>query len=122
VIPQPFQTPSTTLSLPADQKRAWSFVPVEEVQVGDTVVDVGLVLDIRSRPVIGCINRIDMGSYDTECWLEPDHEGDCLLQIEAVAKGRVCWTGIWRTLIGPEVEKEFKPHGVARAFQLTQRL
>jgi len=118
VIPQPFNRPSTELSLPGDQQREWRLVLAEDVQVGDTVVDVGLVLETRSRPVIGC-SYLDV-YWGWSCWLEESHKDDHMDWDVAKAVGRLCVPGTHWMLVGPEIEREYAPHLVVRAFQLKQ--
>jgi hypothetical protein len=86
------------------------------VQIGDTVVDIGVVLDCRGRPEVGC-PKVD--EWFT-CWLELGHSGDCMTLPEAKDAGRLVVPGMHWTLVGPEVEKEYPPHHVVRAFQLEE--
>lgn len=120
VIPQPFRRPSTELSPPPGHRRVWRYVPASDVCVGDIVVDIGVVLDVRGRPEVGCTGLVDFGPHGDVCWLEADHEGEHLPYEEAKAAGRLCVPGTWWLLVGPEVEREIAPNLVVRAFQLEE--
>jgi hypothetical protein len=127
VIPQPFQRQSVELSPPTGQRRVWRYIDVDEVQVGDTVPGVGVVLSRRGRPVIGCSYVRPRGEahlYKTLnaellCWLADGHGGDhCYVRSEAEVAGTLCVPGWWWTLCGPEVEIEYPPHVTLQAYQL----
>jgi hypothetical protein len=64
VIPAPFRRPVINLTLPWEAKRQWGSCPAEDVEEGDTVVDIGLVVSTEykmRRATVAGVKNVAIG-------------------------------------------------------------